>query len=185
MKSLVIYYSYTGNNRLLAETLAARLSCDICPVIEARRRTGLTVLLDMLFRRTPPLQPLACLPAQYDHIILVAPIWNAKLANPMKTLVKREHAAFAEYSFLSLCGYERPKQKERITQELTALTGRAPRAVAELIIGALFPAEQRQKIQVISQYRVTSADLQTFAPQIEAFLQRLRDGLKLIPEINV
>lgn len=35
MKSLVIYYSYTGNNRLLAETLAARLSCDICPVIEA------------------------------------------------------------------------------------------------------------------------------------------------------
>ena len=97
MKTLVIYFSYTRNNRLLAEHLAQCLGCDLCPVVEARRRTGLTVLLDMLFKRTPQLEPLALSPTQYDHIILVAPIWDAKLANPMKSLVKREHAAFADY----------------------------------------------------------------------------------------
>ncbi|HMX30061.1 MAG TPA: hypothetical protein PKC13_31045 [Blastocatellia bacterium] len=122
------------------------------------------------------MEPLALSPTQYDHIILVAPIWDAKLANPMKSLVKREHAAFADYSFISLCGYERPEQKERITQELTSLAGRAPKAVAELKICELFPVEQRKKINVVSMYRATSADLPAFAPQIEAFLQRIRDA---------
>jgi flavodoxin len=171
MKVLIIYFSFSGNNRLLAEHLATRLSCDICPIVEKKRRTGVTILLDMMFRREPKIQPLEYSVSNYDHIILVAPIWDSKLSNPMKALIQREKPALSHYSFISLCGYERSGQAESITEELTTLSGRSPRAVCELRICDLFPAEKRNDVPTISRYHATSNDLTHFEPQIAAFLK--------------
>jgi multimeric flavodoxin WrbA len=171
MKVLIIYFSFSGNNRLLAEHLATRLDCDICPIVEKRRRTAVTIMLDMIFRREPKLQPLKYSALDYDHIILVAPIWDAKLSTPMKALIKREKSALSNYSFISLCGYERAEQKENITQELLTLSGHSPRAVCELRLCDLFPAEKRNDVTTISRYHATSDDLIQFESQIAAFLK--------------
>lgn len=171
MKYLIIYFSFSGNNRLLAEYLATQIGCDFCPVVEKKRRTGVTILLDMLFRREPKIQPLEHSVSDYDHIILVAPIWDAKLAHPMKTLIKQEKAALTSYSFISLCGYERPQQQESITQELLSLSGRLPSTVCQLRICDLFPLEKRNDVPTISRYHVTRDDLIQFASQIAEFLR--------------
>lgn len=71
----------------------------------------------MAFRREPKLEPLSRQPAAYEHVLLVAPVWNAKLAHPMKAFVKRERQALARYSFITLCGYERPGQSESLARE--------------------------------------------------------------------
>lgn len=170
MKTLVIYFSHSGNNRLLAEHLARRLGCDICPIVEKKRRTGLTMLLDMMFRREPRIEPLPLLIADYDQTILVAPVWASRVASPMKSLVKREKNSLAHYSFITLCGYERPEQKERITNELTTLIGRSPHAVAELRLSNLFPVEKRHDVRTISRYHATADDLAFFEPELAAFL---------------
>ena len=171
MKPLVIYFSFSGNNRLLAEHLAARIGCDICAVVEKKHRTMLTVLLDMMFKREPKIEALEHSPLNYDHVILVAPIWDSKLANPTKTLVKSERPALSDYSFISLCGYERSGQKESITKELSALAGHPPKAEAELRISDLLPPEKRKDVKTISRYRATREDLNLFEPQIDAFLK--------------
>lgn len=46
MRILIIYFSFSGNNRLLAEHLAKRIGCDICPIVEKKRRTMVTIILD-------------------------------------------------------------------------------------------------------------------------------------------
>lgn len=170
MKILIIYFSFSGNNRLLAEHLAARIGCDICSIVEKHRRTAITIILDMLFKREPKLQPLEYSVRNYDHILLVAPIWDAKLANPMKALIKKEKSALSHYSFISLCGYERPEQEASITQELLALSGHSPGAVCQLRICDLFPVEKRNDIMTISRYRAKSDDITQFESQIAAFL---------------
>ena len=58
MKILVIYFSYSGNNRLLAEYLGKRIGGDICPIVEEKRRTFLTIILDMMFNREPNIKNL-------------------------------------------------------------------------------------------------------------------------------
>lgn len=176
MRILIIYFSFSGNNRLLAEHLSKRIGCDICPIVEKKRRTIVTIILDMMFRREPKIKALDCAALNYDHIILVAPIWDSKLANPMKTLIKREKAVLSNYSFISLCGYERSGQKESITKELSALTGRSPKAVSELKVCDLFPAEKRNDIKTISRYHATSEDLIMFESQINVFLKLIRSA---------
>lgn len=171
MKTLVIYFSYSGNNRLLAESLAKQMECDACPIIEKKRRTMLTIILDMIFKRNPKIEPLAHTVSDYDHLILVAPIWDSKIANPMKSLLRREKESLPAYSFISLCGYERAGQKESILEQLSVLTGQAPKAVCELKICELFPPEQREQIKTISRFRVNSEDLVKFETPINEFLK--------------
>lgn len=173
MRFAIVYFSHSGNNRLLAENLAQRLDCELLPVVEEGRRNALTIMFDMLLARTPAIKPLPRMLANFDHIILIAPIWGGKLAHPMKALVKREQAALSSYSFISLCGQGRPGQVEDIRQELAELVGRAPHTVAELGVAELFPKEKRKHAATISAYRATRSDLDAFAPQIDAFLDRI------------
>jgi multimeric flavodoxin WrbA len=58
----------------------------------------LTIILDLLFRRTPWIEPLDKAPREYDHIIFVAPVWDSKVANPMQALIKRERENISRYS---------------------------------------------------------------------------------------
>lgn len=174
MKPLLVYYSHSGNNRLLAEHLAQRLACDVCPIVETKRRTWLTILLDLMFQRAPRIEPPARTPADYDRTILVAPVWGSQVAAPMKSFIKSEKSALTQYSFITLCGYEQPEQKDKLTAELTKLVGHSPRAVAELRICDLFPAEKRREVRTINSYRVTNDDLSFWAMQIEEFLVDMR-----------
>ncbi len=74
MRILIVCFSFSGNNRRLAEYLAQAIKCNICPIVEKKRRTMLTILLDMMFRREPKIEALEYSISNYDHIILVAPI---------------------------------------------------------------------------------------------------------------
>jgi hypothetical protein len=52
-----------------------------------------------------------------------------------------------------------------------ALTGRSPKAVSELKICDLFPAEKRNDVKTISRYHATKDDLIIFESQINTFLK--------------
>ena len=51
MKTVIVYYSFSGNNESLAKELRLRFGCDIIKIIEQKRRTGFTILLDLIFNR--------------------------------------------------------------------------------------------------------------------------------------
>ncbi len=171
MSILIVYFSFTGNNRFLAEHIAQRIECDVCSIIEKKRRTMVTIILDMMLKRDPKIRPLEYSVSNYNHIILVAPIWDSKIANPMKTLIKTEKDALSNYSFITLCGYERIGQIEDITEELSVLIERTPKAVVELRISDILPIDKRDEIKAISRYQISSKDLLEFDSKINEFLE--------------
>jgi len=101
----------------------------------------------------------------------MSPVWNAHIANPMKSFIDKEKDHLKEYAFLTVCG-GRAGQREKLLQELKLLTGKTPAAVAELEIGKL-PVEEGKQPKNGSMYRIQSQDPDTWAPEISGFLKAL------------
>lgn len=170
MRTLIAYYSYTGNNRLLAEFLLRRLGGDLYEIKEKTSRSGFKIILDMIFKRSPAIEKPPIELNQYEHVIFLAPVWASRIGSPLKSLIKKEKGLIPDYSFLSLCGYDRDGQKEKITNELTLLVGKPPKAVFELKVSDLFPFTERNSMMTISKYKVTEQDLERFQSQLHDIL---------------
>jgi hypothetical protein len=125
MKTLVIYYSFTNNNRILATHLTETFGFELFEILETGKRTGLSILLDLIFKRKSRLRTYDLAWTKYNHIIFVAPVWAGKIATPLRTFLLKEKHNIASYSFVSLCGGT-AGQREKISKDLRTLVSRAP-----------------------------------------------------------
>jgi len=79
MKKLIIFYSYSGNTKAIAEALAAKESSEIEEIKEIKRRGKFRAYTAGIFAsikgKAWPIQPLNADLAEYDHLILLSPIW--------------------------------------------------------------------------------------------------------------
>jgi flavodoxin len=76
MKSLVIYYSKTGNTKAVAEAIAQELGADTEEIREAGRRRGnVRSAFDAIFRRMPAIQAMSHSLSDYDLVVVGTPIW--------------------------------------------------------------------------------------------------------------
>lgn len=172
MTTLIVYYSYTDNNALLARALQRQLDCESQRIEEVRRRSGFTILFDLLFKRHPRLKPIPLDLHRYACVVLVAPIWAGRIATPMRASIERHGPALADYAFATVCT-GLAGQAEQIEHELLDLLQRPPRAFMELKINDRLPTSQRDTIRGATRYHIGSADLVAFQPQIGRFVQAL------------
>ena len=168
MKSLVVYYSLTGNNDTLAKKISERLSCDIVRIQTASKRTNLSAFLDIILRRSPKLQEYSIRFSDYDHLIFIAPVWAGKVATPMQTFFQNEKSHILKYSFITLCGGV-AGQKQKIAEYLTSTLLRKPVAIEELWVSDLVVAGRTDKDT--THHGVREEDLYVFKPEIDAFLK--------------
>ncbi len=168
----IVCYSNTGNNQILADHLAERLQCGIARINETRRRNWLRTVLDLAFGWSPSIEPLHTPLDAYRHVVLVGPVWASRLASPLRTFLAEHRQELGDYSFITLCGYARPEQKERLTEELTRRVGHAPRAVCELPVAELLPRRQRDDVRVVTPYRISDDDLAEYEDRIATFLAK-------------
>lgn len=170
MKTLIAYYSFTGNNKILAENLAARMSADTFQIMETRRRTLATFLLDLLLNRRPRIIQSVIAWDKYDQVILIAPVWNAAIASPMCTFIRNEKQHLNGYAVVSVCG-GRPGQAARIRKQLTRLAGKPPLTIIELPIKDRLPVERRKAEEKTGTVRIKTPDLQYFAADMAKILE--------------
>ena len=168
MKLLIVYYLLSGINRMLAEHLGQRLGADVVAVREKKKkRTGFMTFLDLMLKRKQEILPLEVSPANYDHVLLVAPLWDMSIAYPMATAIQQWGGDLKKFSFVSFCGYVRPGQSDHVANELETLTGKVPQHVWELHVGDLVPPKDRKKVWIVSRYKVKPAELASFKKQID------------------
>lgn len=173
MKTLIVYYSFSHNNELLARTLQAELECAIYPIREVlKKRSWFTILLDLLFDRRPPIEAGECHVADYDCCLLVGPVWGGKVASPLKTFLLREKKNLTRYAFVTVCGGRNPAQAIQLRKELSTLTGKEPEGVCECWVSELLPAD-RKHAKDVSSYRIQEKDLMVFQGRVATFLQGL------------
>lgn len=170
MKTIIIYYSFTRNNQQLAQEMQQRLNCDLYQIEEAGRRFGISILLDLVFKRKPRIKSCPLALRLYDQCIFVGPVWAGEVATPLKTFLEKEKAGINRYSFISVCGGA-AGQKEKLANSLTTLVGKAPWVIEELWVSDLLSEEKKNSAQFTSAYRISERDLEGFAPKIDAFLK--------------
>ncbi|MBQ4819690.1 hypothetical protein [Aquimarina sp. MMG016] len=157
MKTCIIYFTFSGNNEMLAKDLVEDIGADLFQILEPKKRGMFRIMLDMLFNRFPKINDLTIDLEGYAHIFLIAPIWNYQIAHPMKTFIRNNKQHLKNYSFITLCS-GRDTQKEKIADQLEKLVNHKPKVIIELETRMIITPEQESK----GAYKVTSEDLRKF-----------------------
>ena len=89
MKTLVVYYSKSGNTRAVAEKVQSALSCDVDEIRYQPKEHRVSSDLN---------------PADYDLVILMCPIWAFRLSEPMALYLQQQKASIKRYRLAVTCG---------------------------------------------------------------------------------
>ena len=117
-KTLIIYYSLTGNTKASCEALQEALGADIIEVKDLRKRSGkwgfFKTAFASLFGKHTKIEPEHPDLSQYSNIVLGSPIWTGKLSMAIRTLIDKN--SFEDKKvviFTTTNAFEKEKYKEK------------------------------------------------------------------------
>jgi flavodoxin len=88
MKTLIVYYSRSGNTAKVANAVAEELGGDVDEIVDVKNRAGffgyLSAAWDTIFNNETDIEPLEKRPADYDLVVIGTPIWNWKVPAPTR-----------------------------------------------------------------------------------------------------
>ena len=135
MKALVTYYSRTGTTDKLAKDIAARLACDIDPIVSTVKWEGVTRWMACgragMKKELTELEPPKLDPAQYDLVIVGTPIWAGFTSAPTRTYLHENKGKFKRVAFFLTSGGD---EHAKAFDDMEAVAGQKP--VAKLAVKA-------------------------------------------------
>ena len=112
MKSLVVYYSRTGNARFVAETIAAEVGSDVEEVIDQKKRSGVLVYLtggsDARRGKETKISTPTKSPVGYDLIIVGTPVWAGRPTPAIVTYLKKNDLSGKKVALFFTQGGKKP-----------------------------------------------------------------------------
>lgn len=102
-KTLVVFYSNTGNNRYLAERIARSLDGDI-EQIRPWISPFFFVFLSSVLKTGPGIRALKHQLNSYDTVILCGPLWMGMLLAPLRNFVGKYKNVINTFYFVTCCG---------------------------------------------------------------------------------
>jgi flavodoxin len=91
MKSIVIFYSRTGNTRFVAETIASILGSELIPLKDKKKRSGALGWLlsgrDAFLERQTKIESVNIALDKYDLILLGCPNWAYNVPPAIRTFL--------------------------------------------------------------------------------------------------
>lgn len=157
MNIAVVSYSLTGNNDRYAESVAAGLSAEHIRVQPKKPVTYCTLTFDLLFQRSPAVEPNAISLRRFDLLVFVAPVWMGLVASPLRVYLAALKKHPRPYCFLSISGGA-DSDNPKVAAELAKRTGHKPAFVLDQYIRELLPAEPAPTRDDTSKYQLTQAD---------------------------
>ena len=117
-KTIILYYSLTGNTKASCEALQEALGADIIEIKDLRERSGkwgfFKTAIGSLFGKHTKIEPENPDLSAYPNIILGSPIWTGKLSMAIRTLIDKNR--FDEKKIV-VCtttnAFEKEKYKEK------------------------------------------------------------------------
>ena len=105
MKSLVVYYSRSGNTRFVAEKISQKIGGDIEEIIDKKRRKGPLGFViggfDATRGRKTDIAEMKKSPRDYDLIVVGTPMWNKRITPAVRTYI--EDNKFSEKRVALFC----------------------------------------------------------------------------------
>jgi len=127
-KMLVVYYSYSGNTKMIAETIADTVQGDLHEIRVQGEKKGkklmgkiFSELGKIAFHKDSDIEPMNLQLEEYDGIFLGSPIWGGNLSIPVRTFLKRYEVRGKKIGFFYSCGGDDPKAREKIMNKVSPL----------------------------------------------------------------
>ena len=159
MKIVVISYSLTGNNEALASSIAKEFAAEHIKIKEPKPRTMGSIFLDLIFSKTPQVQPIPDRLENYDLILFFGPVWIGQVATPLRAYLKHLKTNPRRYAFISLSGgADGAGSNPKLAVELKKRVGTEPVAVIDLHIADLLPPDPKPTRKDTSAYRINNGD---------------------------
>jgi flavodoxin len=93
MKTLVLFYSFSGNTKKIAAQKAAETGADIEEIIETKRMFVLKAYTVGAYRaikrKKAEIQPIKSQLNSYEKIIIMAPVWAGKPAPAFNSIIEQ------------------------------------------------------------------------------------------------
>ena len=145
MKSLVVYYSRTGNARFVAETIAAEIGADVEEVIDLKKRSGTLGFLSGGFAarrgKETEIAPTKKSPAGYDIVIVGTPVWAGRPSPAIRTYLKKNDLSGKKVAVFFAQGGKKP----RAIEQTKALMPNSDYIGQLSIVNALSSREESEK----------------------------------------
>lgn len=124
-KTLVLYYSYEGTTKKIAEHIASKINADIQevkPIKETKFKGFLKYVLgggQVIWKIKPRLAPVQVDLDDYDTILLGSPIWAGTFTPPILTLLAKGYLKNKKiaYFYCYLGGAEQAEEKAKAAIE--------------------------------------------------------------------
>jgi flavodoxin len=117
LKSLIVYYTRTGNARFVAETIAAEVGADIEEVIDQKKRRGILGYLsggkDAKQGKETEIAPTQKSPAEYDLMIVGTPVWAGRPTPAITTYLKKNSLSGKKVAVFFTQGGKNPQGIEQ------------------------------------------------------------------------
>ncbi len=93
MKTLVVYYTRTGNTKFAAETIAAEIGADMEEVVDLKNRQGRLAFLgngkDAMQGKETQIAQTKRSPVDYDLIVVGSPVWAGSPTPAIRTYLNK------------------------------------------------------------------------------------------------
>ena len=155
-KTLVVYYSRTGNTRKVAEAIGAGLGADAEEIIDTKNRRGpigsVCAGKDAVLKRPTAIEEPRKAPASYSLVVVGTPVWAGTMCSAIRTYLARQKDRLPKVAFFLTT---MRSGAERTFAQMTELAGRTPVATLEVRAGDVKAGR--------------------YAEAVESFVKRLRD----------
>jgi hypothetical protein len=166
----IVYYTLTGNNKVLADVLAKKLSAEMVRVTEKRSRKTGKIIFDAIFHRSPKVNPSPSGLQNKGNLLFIAPVWLGKVASPLRPYLKylKEHPQ--PYAFASISGGAL-NTNPGLQKDLQKWAGAKPSAFIDLHIADLLPQSPKPTMKDTSAYHLESAEAEKLAEIVAASIK--------------
>jgi len=165
-KTLILYYSLTGNTRAGCEALKKELGASIMEIKDLRKRSGkwgfFKTAIGSLVGKHTKIEPEKLDLTGYQNIILGSPIWTGKLSMAIRTVIDRNRFDGKKVIiYTTTNAFEKEKYKEKSRNLLRKAGG-----------------------DVVGYYQILAKDEVDGKKKDRTKEQIIEDTLALVPEIK-
>lgn len=136
-KILAVYYSRTGNNRKVVESIQQLLICDVEEIRDQKKRMGFINYMyggrDALKARSTEIATPEKDPGKYDLVILAGPVWAGSLTPALRTYLNTYGKRLKKTAFIVTMGGSGEKKVLQAMKDLST----QPEAILVLKVGEI------------------------------------------------
>jgi flavodoxin len=147
MRTVVAYYSRTGNTRFVAEEIAEQLNADLCEVVDKKSRKGKLIFLTGGFAAlrkklteievTKPVD-------DYELVVVGSPVWAGRITPAIRTFLSQNDFSDKKMAVFVTLGGDKPEKSLESMKE--AIVPKVPVGELAIINNLENKAEAKQQI---------------------------------------